>query len=232
MKDLIMQTPSGGQVKLGDIAEVAKEYADPQTRGFWVNGHPAIALCVSMEPGVVVTDVGKLVEARMTELQERLPAGFEYEKIYFQPDRVSNAIGSFNWNLVISVVIVVLVLILTMGIRGGLIIGAGLILTVLMTFPVLLMTGGTLQRISLGAFIVAMGMLVDNAVVVLDGILVDRGNGLPPKKALFRTAENTAWPLMGATLIAIMTFLLSDYPTIPLENMHVICFLCWPYHCW
>ena len=143
----------------------------------------------------------------MTELQERLPAGFEYEKIYFQPDRVSNAIGSFNWNLVISVVIVVLVLILTMGIRGGLIIGAGLILTVLMTFPVLLMTGGTLQRISLGAFIVAMGMLVDNAVVVLDGILVDRGNGLPPKKALFRTAENTAWPLMGATLIAIMTFL-------------------------
>ena len=207
VKDLIMQTPSGGQVKLGDIAEVAKEYADPQTRGFWVNGHPAIALCVSMEPGVVVTDVGKLVEARMTELQERLPAGFEYEKIYFQPDRVSNAIGSFNWNLVISVVIVVLVLILTMGIRGGLIIGAGLILTVLMTFPVLLMTGGTLQRISLGAFIVAMGMLVDNAVVVLDGILVDRGNGLPPKKALFRTAENTAWPLMGATLIAIMTFL-------------------------
>lgn len=88
----------------------------------------------------MVTDVGKLVEARMTELQERLPAGFEYEKIYFQPDRVSNAIGSFNWNLVISVVIVVLVLILTMGIRGGLIIGAGLILTVLMTFPVLLMT--------------------------------------------------------------------------------------------
>ena len=105
-----------------------------------------------------------------------------------------------------------------MGIRGGLIIGAGLILTVLMTFPVLLMTGGTLQRISLGAFIVAMGMLVDNAVVVLDGILVDRGNGLPPKKALFRTAENTAWPLMGATLIAIMTFL-----PVGLSNDTVFC---------
>jgi multidrug efflux pump subunit AcrB len=207
VEGLIMQTPSGQQVKLGDIAGITREYANPQTNGFWVDGRPAMALCVSMEPGVVVTDVGKRVEARMTELEQRLPAGFEYEKIYFQPDRVSDAIGSFNWNLVISVLIVVLVLILTMGIRGGLIIGVGLLLTVLMTFPILVMTGGTLQRISLGAFIVAMGMLVDNAVVVLDGILVDRGNGLPPKIALFQTAKNTAWPLLGATLIAIITFL-------------------------
>jgi multidrug efflux pump subunit AcrB len=207
VQELIMQTPSGQQVKLGDVAGVKREYADPQTNGFWVDGRPAIALCISMESGVVVVDVGKRVEARMAELEQRLPAGFEYEKIYFQPDRVSNAIDSFNWNLVISVLIVVLVLILTMGVKGGLIIGTGLALTVLMTFPILMMTGGTLQRISLGAFIVAMGMLVDNAVVVLDGILVDRGNGLPPKKILFRTAGNTAWPLLGATLIAIITFL-------------------------
>lgn len=85
------------------------------------------------------------------------------------------------WNLIESVLIVILVLIFTMGFRSGLIIGFDLILTVAVSFPILLVCGTTLQRISLGAFIVAMGMLVDNAVVIMDGILIDKKRGLPPK---------------------------------------------------
>lgn len=111
------------------------------------------------------------------------------------------------WNLIESVLIVILVLIFTMGFRSGLIIGFGLILTVAVSFPILLVCGTTLQRISLGAFIVAMGMLVDNAVVIMDGILIDKKRGLPPKKYLYRIGQNTAMPLLGATIIAASTFL-------------------------
>ncbi len=111
------------------------------------------------------------------------------------------------WNLVESVVIVILVLVFTMGLRSGLIIGFGLVLTVAVSFPILLVCGTTLQRISLGAFIVAMGMLVDNAVVIMDGILIDKKRGLGPKTYLYRIGRNTALPLLGATIIAASTFL-------------------------
>ncbi|SFK32288.1 efflux RND transporter permease subunit [Proteiniphilum acetatigenes] len=208
LREMIIKTPSGKQVKLGDIASVTREYGDdPQTNGFWVDGEPAIALLVSMEPEAIVPDVGKRADNRMEELKGELPAGFAYDKVYFQPDRVSDAMDSFLWNIVASVLIVVAIIMLAMGFRSGIILGIGLALTVLGTFPILLAVGGTLQRISLGAFIVAMGMLVDNAVVIMDGILVDRKRGLPPKKALFRTAKDTAMPLLGATLIALVTFL-------------------------
>ncbi len=208
LREMIIKTPSGKQVKLGDIASVTREYGDnPQTNGFWVDGEPAIAILVSMEPEAIVPDVGKRADKRMEELKADLPAGFVYDKVYFQPDRVSDAIDSFLWNIVASVLIVIGIIMLTMGVRSGIILGIGLLLTVLATFPLLLAVDGTLQRISLGAFIVAMGMLVDNAVVIMDGILVDRKRGLPPKRALFRTARNTAMPLLGATFIALVTFL-------------------------
>ena len=122
----------------------------------------------------IVPDVGKAVDAKLAETMTSMPAGMETQKIFFQPDKVSDAISGFMLNLLESVVIVILVLVFTMGFRSGLIIGFGLVLTIAVSFPILLQCGTTLQRISLGAFIVAMGMLVDNAVVIMDGILVDR----------------------------------------------------------
>ncbi|MCL2511800.1 MAG: efflux RND transporter permease subunit, partial [Bacteroidales bacterium] len=207
VKNMIIQTVSGQQVRLGDMAEVKREYPEPQTGGFWVDGEPAIAILVSMEPDAVVTEVGKRTDKRMEELSSLLPVGFDYDKVYFQPDRVSDAMKSFLWNIVASVVIVIGVIMLAMGFRSGVIIGIGLLLTILGTFPLMLAVGGTLQRISLGAFIVAIGPLIDNAIVVMDGILVDRQRGLPPKKSLFRTPKNTAIPLLGATVIGLVTFL-------------------------
>lgn len=206
IKNLLLKTP-GGLVKLSDVAKVEKGYPEPQTNGFWVDGKPAIALLISMEPEAVVTQVGKSTDKKMAEIFTDLPVGFEYDKVYFQPDRVSGALSSFLWNLAASVIIVIAILMITMGFRSGIIIGIGLLLTVLGTFPILYVVGGTMQRISLGAFIVAMGMLVDNAVVVMDGILVDRERGFPPKQSLFRTVKNTAWPLLGATIIAASAFI-------------------------
>ena len=207
IRNLQIRTFDGKYLRIGDIARVERGYAEPQRNGFFVDGKPALAICVAMETSAIVPDVGKKVDARLNEVMKQVPAGFETEKIFFQPDKVDQAISSFMLNLVESVAIVILVLIFTMGWRSGVIIGFGLVLTVAISFPILLACGTTLQRISLGAFIVAMGMLVDNAVVIMDGILVDRKRGLPPKVYLYRIGRNTALPLLGATIIAASTFL-------------------------
>lgn len=207
IRNLTIRTLDGKSMRLADIARVERTFAEPQRNGFFVDGKPALAICMAMESSAIVPDVGKAVDARLAEAMKNVPAGFQTEKIFFQPDKVDDAISSFMWNLVESVAIVILVLIFTMGLRSGLIIGFGLVLTVAVSFPLLLLCGTTLQRISLGAFIVAMGMLVDNAVVIMDGILIDRKRGLGPNTYLYRIGRNTALPLLGATVIAASTFL-------------------------
>ncbi len=207
IRNLQIRTLDGKTMRLGDIARVERAFTEPQRNGFFVNGQPALAICMAMESSAIVPDVGAAVDVKLAEAMKNVPAGFHAEKIFFQPDKVNEAISSFMWNLVESVVIVILVLVFTMGLRSGLIIGFGLVLTVAVSFPILLVCGTTLQRISLGAFIVAMGMLVDNAVVIMDGILIDKKRGLGPKTYLYRIGRNTALPLLGATIIAASTFL-------------------------
>lgn len=207
IRNMLIQTLDGKRIRLGDIARVERTYSEPQRNGFFVDGRPALAICIAMEKSAIVPDVGKAVDAKLAETMKNVPVGFETEKIFFQPDKVNEAVSSFMWNLVESVAIVILVLIFTMGFRSGFIIGFGLVLTVAVSFPILLAFGTTLQRISLGAFIVAMGMLVDNAVVIMDGILIDKKRGLGPETYLYRIGRNTAIPLLGATVIAASTFL-------------------------
>lgn len=207
IEDLMFSTFDGKQLRIGDIATVERAYLEPQTYGFFVDGKPAIAICLAMQSDAIVPDVGKLVDARLAETLQRVPAGMQTEKIFFQPDKVSAAISSFMVNLVESVLIVIIALIFTMGFRSGVIIGFGLVLTIAVSFPILLTLGTTLQRISLGAFIIAMGMLVDNAIVIMDGILIDKKRGFGPDVYLYRIGRNTALPLLGATVIAASTFL-------------------------
>lgn len=207
IRNLLISTPQGKQVRLEDVAKIERTYSEPQRNGFFVDGKPALAICLTLEENAIVPDVGKAVDKRLAEIMQRIPVGMETEKIFFQPAKVDEAIGSFMLNLIESVFIVILVLVFTMGFRSGIIIGFGLILTIAFSFPILLMCGTTLQRISLGAFIVAMGMLVDNAIVIMDGILTDKARGLGPNTYLYRIGQHTAMPLLGATLIAVSTFL-------------------------
>lgn len=207
LRSMLITTPDGKHVRLGDLAQIERTLASPQRNGFFVDGKQALAICVAMDNDAIVPDVGKAVDARLAQAMKDVPAGMTTEKIFFQPDKVSEAISSFMVNLLESVLIVIVVLIFTMGFRSGLIIGFGLVLTIALSFPILLQCGTTLQRISLGAFIVAMGMLVDNAVVIMDGILIDKRRGLPEEKYLYRIGQNTAWPLLGATVIAAATFI-------------------------
>lgn len=207
IKNIYLPTISGKRVKLSDVAKVERNYSTPQRNGFFVNGKPALAICMAMEDGVVVPDVGKAADKKLEEVMENIPVGITTEKIFFQPDKVDEAINSFLLNLVESVLIVILLLIFSMGWRSGVIIGTGLVLTIAASFPLLMQMGTTLQRISLGAFIIAMGMLVDNSIVVMDGILKDKKRRLSESDYLYRTGKLTAMPLLGATIIAASTFI-------------------------
>lgn len=207
LADLLIDTPEGKKVRLSDLARITRSYATPERNLVYVDGQAALTLAVALESSAIVPDVGKEIDARVHTLEKRLPVGMKLEKIFLQPDKVSDAVQGFMLNLLESVLIVIVVLMFAMGWRSGFIIGFGLLLTVMLSFPILSSLGTTLQRISLGAFIVAMGMLVDNAVVIMDGILVDKRRGLRPDVYLYRIGRNTAMPLLGATIIAASTFL-------------------------
>ncbi len=205
--NILIDTPDGKKVRLGNVAKVYRTFSSPHRNAVYVNNAEALTLAITLENSSIVPDVGKAIDAKIAEVMQHFPVGMKPEKIYFQPDKVDEAIGGFMINLLESVLIVILVLMFSMGWRSGIIIGFGLVLTVALSFPILSTLDTTLQRISLGAFIVAMGMLVDNAVVIMDGILIDRDRGLPQNRYLFRIGRNTAWPLLGATIIAASTFL-------------------------
>jgi len=208
IRNLIIQGHQEDQVRLREIAEIERTTDTPYREAMFYNQKPALGLSIAMQSGGNIIKLGENVTSRLDELkQDRLPAGIEFKKIFFQPDKVSDAISTFMFNLVQSLAIVVIILMLTMGWRGGMIIGSGLLLTILGSFVVLNLFNGTLQRVSLASLIVAMGMLVDNAIVIVDGILTDLHNGVPKRKALVNTGKKTAWPLLGATLIAIFAFL-------------------------
>lgn len=206
IREMLIKTMDGKVMRLGDLATVERTFAEPQTNGFFVDGKPALAICVTMNTDAIVPDVGKAVDQQLAQTMKRLPAGLSTNKIFFQPDKVNEAINGFMINLLESVLIVVIVLIFSMGWRSGMIIGMGLVLTIAVSFPILLSMGSTLQRISLGAFIIAMGMLVDNSIVIMDGILVDKKRGLPRPQYLYNICNHTALPLLGATVIAAGTF--------------------------
>lgn len=205
---LIIQGHEQDQVRLGDLADVEMEYDEPVRAALQYDGQHALGVCISARAGTDITKVGAAVDRRMEELHaQRLPVGVEFHKVFFQPERVNDSLSTFLVNLVESVLLVVFVLIFSMGLRSGLMIGAELVVIVLGSILVLYTQDGTLQRVSLGAFILAMGMLVDNAIVIADGILVDRAAGKPRMEALTSIGRKTAMPLLGATLIAILAFL-------------------------
>ncbi len=208
ISNMIIQGHENDQLRLRDIAKVEDGYATPVRNSMAYNGEKALGFAVAAASGTDIVKVGKEVETRLEQLKsEQLPAGLEYHKIFYQPERVTNALSTFFINLIESVVIVVAILMLCMGIKSGIIIGISLIIIVIGSFLLLGAAGGSMQRVSLASFILAMGMLVDNAIVIIDGILVDLKLGKSRMEAMTEIGKKTAMPLLGATLIAILAFL-------------------------
>ena len=204
---LIPDVTGGGRlIRVRDIATVTRDYQDPPTALMRYNGQAAIGLGISTVSGGNVVVMGELVRERLAELEPLTPLGMNLDFIFFQGEVVTQAINNFVVSLAQAIGIVVVVLLVFMGLRSGLIIGVVLLVTILATLIVMHAMGITLQRISLGALIIALGMLVDNAIVITDGILVRISRGMDRVKAAIEITKQTAMPLLGATFIAVLAF--------------------------
>jgi multidrug efflux pump subunit AcrB len=194
-------------IRIKDIATVSSGYIEPPVSVMRYNGRPAIAVALSPMSGVNAVAVGKTVDKRLDELVAELPVGIGVHKVAWQSDIVDESIRAFMINLAEAIAIVLVVLAVTMGLRVGIIIGlSGLLFPILGTFIVMAIWGIDLQRVSLGALIIAMGMMVDNAIVVADGVMVRIRQGSERKQAAIDAASQPAWPLLGATVVASMAF--------------------------
>jgi len=197
---------AGTQIYLRDIATITRGYVEPASEFVRYDGHNAVGVGISTVSGGNVVVMGEAVERRIRELTIDRPLGMEIGIISYQAQAVTEAVDGFAVNLAEAVIIVVVVLLFFMGVRSGLLIGFVLTLTIAATMILMANQGIALERISLGALVIALGMLVDNAIVVTDGILVGMQRGKTGEEASLEVVEQTAWPLAGATVIAILAF--------------------------
>src|SRR5215470_7365744 len=201
------KTQPAGLVRLGDIAEVRRDYQQPSVALMRVDGRPAIGLAIANQPGVSIVKLGHDLDRRLAELTAELPAGIEIQRVAWQGDLVSHSIVDFVRNLIAAVLIVLAVLWIAMGLRPALVVGiTGLVLVILGTFIFMAVLKIDLQRMSLGALVIALGMMVDNAIVVVDNMIVRLGRGMKGQEAAIESASKPAMPLLGATTIAILAF--------------------------
>ncbi|QBF82509.1 efflux RND transporter permease subunit [Shewanella maritima] len=195
---------STGLIRLGDISDIYYDYQKPALTQSRYNGEPAITLAVSPVNGINVVSLGDELTQIINDFQAELPVGVNISTIAFQPEEVHDSITTFINNLLESIAIVVVVLMLFMGWQSALIVGASLLLTILSTLIFMNFAGIDLQRVSVGSFILALGMLVDNAIVIADMFSSKLKQGKARLAAATESVGETALPLLGATLIAIM----------------------------
>ena len=203
---LIKSDAQTSLIYLKDVVTIRRGYQEPPQWIMQFNGKPAVGIGISTVADGNVVDMGKAVKKRIKELESEMPVGMEIGYIAYQSDTVSESVNDFIINLVEAVLIVIVVLCLFMGLSSGLLMGAVLLLTILGTFIFMNTMGISFQLISLGALILALGMLVDNAIVVTEGILVKSRQGMEKTDAAFGTIKQTAWPLLGSTFVAILAF--------------------------
>ncbi|RJG49904.1 efflux RND transporter permease subunit [Motilimonas pumila] len=195
---------STGLIRLGDIADISMGYQEPPLSISRYNGKNAITIAVSPVSGVNVVSLGDQLRQTISDFKQTAPIGVEVEDIAFQPDEVTKSINNFVSNLLESVLIVVVVLWVFMGIKSALIVGSSLLITILCTLVYMNFNNIDLQRVSLGSFILALGMLVDNAIVIVDLFIVKINKGIERTKAGIEAVKETAIPLFAATIIAMM----------------------------
>ncbi|MCG9761164.1 MULTISPECIES: efflux RND transporter permease subunit [Pseudoalteromonas] len=207
LEGLLISKPGAKElIYLGDVAKVTREYAEVPSHITRFAQQRALLVGVSFTSGVNVVEVGKEIEHHLQQLEYQRPYGIKVNTVYNQPTEVETSVDGFIISLLEAVAIVIIVLLIFMGVKSGILIGGILLITVLGTFIFMKIFAIDLQRISLGALIIALGMLVDNAIVVTEGILINIKRGQSKIKAAVNIVEQTKWPLLGATIIGITAF--------------------------
>ncbi|MFI3306417.1 MAG: efflux RND transporter permease subunit [Rikenellaceae bacterium] len=205
--DQLLISSDGKQYRLGDIASVEMGYASPPTSLMRVNGRRAIGVGVSTEGDRDVVATGRKITQVLDMMVRSMPIGINLEVLYPEDRIAQEATNTFLLNLISSIAIVVVVIMLAMGVRAGVLIGSSLLFSIGSTLLIMLFVGEGLNRTSLAGFIIAMGMLVDNAIVVVDNAQNAIARGVARREAVIRGADAPKWSLLGATLIAIFSFL-------------------------
>ena len=207
IRELTIVSKTGEHFRLADIATIEEAYLTPESSKMRIDGQEAVGIAVSTVPTGNVVDMAQLVATVTDQFAETLPEGYTLRPVYDQGYESDVANQGFVLNLIISVITVVAILLFFIGLKNGLLVGSGLIFSIFATLIVMMAGGIALQRMSLAAIIIAMGMLVDNAIVVSDSALVNMQRGMRKRVAILRACSSTALPLLAATVIAILTFL-------------------------
>ena len=207
LSNLLVSPPGDhATTRLRDIATLSRGLSDSPSSIYHANGRPAVTMGISFIPGVNVIDVGHALEAKLQQMSAEKPAGIQLNVFYDQAAEVAHSVNGFIANFLMALAIVVGVLLIFMGVRSGIIIALSLALNVLGTLLIMYLCGIELQRISLGALIIALSMLVDNAIVIVEGVLMARQQNSPLMTTINFVIRRTAFPLLGATIIAILAF--------------------------
>ncbi|MDL4862043.1 efflux RND transporter permease subunit [Halomonas elongata] len=205
--DTEIRLPEGGTLRLRDIGELYRGYEDPADRTAYFNGKPAIVFAISMLDGESVLDYGHAIESRLDELRDTLPAGYSLDIMTFQPEQVANAVYGVTSSVMQTLVIVLAVVVLFLGLRTGLIVGSIIPAVMLVTLAIMGLTEMTLQRASLATLVIALGLLVDNAIVIAEDFKTRLEGGATRDQALAETGGELAMPLFSSTLTTILVFL-------------------------
>ena len=203
----MLTAASGKQYRLGDIARVERGYADPPQTLMRVDGRRAVGIGISTEAQVDVVKTGEKIIRVLDGLMRQMPVGMDLTVLYPENRIAQQANATFVLNLAESVAIVILIIMLVMGFRAGVLIGSSLLFSIGGTLLLMQFLGEGLNRTSLAGFIIAMGILVDNAIVVTDNAQQAMLRGVARRRAVVDGANAPRWSLLGATLIAIFSFL-------------------------
>lgn len=206
LEQLAVGSADSGIIRLSDLAEVRRVTNDSPALLYHSDGLPALTIGVSFAEGTNVVDVGESLNEALKRLEKQQPIGMTLNTVYNQPEVVEEAVSAFLMNLAQAVGIVIIVLLLFMGLRSGLLMGLILLITIMGTFVLMAIHGIQLQKISLGALIIALGMLVDNAIVVTEGMMISLSKGKSKRQAAKEVVSQNRYPLLGATVIAITAF--------------------------
>lgn len=194
-------------IRLGDIADVTMTYKDPSSPQFYYEGKPAIGIAISMDAGANNIEFGKAIDTKLKELKTTIPAGLSLDQVSNQPHIVKESIGDFSQSLFEAIAIVLLVSFASLGIRTGIVVALTIPVVVSTTFVLMYENGIYLHKVSLGALILALGLLVDDAIIVVEMMSIKLEEGFNHWRASTFAYESTAFPMLSGTLITCAGFL-------------------------
>ncbi len=234
LKRCVIQIPATRElVYLEDIAKVYRGYVDPPETVVRANGLPAVGLGVSLREGGNITIMGDKINGLLAHLQAQYPIGIEFELQYFLPERVEETISNFIESLIQAVLMVTGVMLLTLGLKTGLLVASLIPMAILATFMFMGFAGIWLDQVSVAALMIALGLLVDNAIVMSESIMVQINSGVSRKEAAIKSAKELKIPLLVSSLTTAAAFLpiflakseVGEY-TAPLFKVVTIALLC------